>query len=113
MPAKLIHTAHAQPKVHWKVTIVKVSSSSGASRYVEHSIIGGGSSFEDRFPVTLNHFSKNLTWKMKPRGVPPFQHGRRASGIGTQRSLMMAILLFRYLDAERGVHERLSIFKSI
>lgn len=36
-----------------------------------------------------------------------------ASGIGTQRSLMMAILLFRYLDAERGVHERLGIFKLV
>ncbi|KAK3492798.1 uncharacterized protein B0T23DRAFT_396107 [Neurospora hispaniola] len=30
MPAKLIHTAHAQPEVHWRVIIVKASSSSGA-----------------------------------------------------------------------------------
>ncbi|ESA42160.1 hypothetical protein GE21DRAFT_8824 [Neurospora crassa] len=60
MPAKLIHTIHAQPEVRWKVTIVKASSSSVASRYVEHSIIGSGSSFEDGFPITLNEFQRKI-----------------------------------------------------
>ncbi|KAL0469532.1 hypothetical protein QR685DRAFT_554357 [Neurospora intermedia] len=42
LPVKLIYTTHAQPDVYWKVTIVKASSSSVASRYVEHSIRRGG-----------------------------------------------------------------------
>ncbi|KAK3947210.1 hypothetical protein QBC32DRAFT_354997 [Pseudoneurospora amorphoporcata] len=108
MPAKLIPTTHEQPEIYWKIIIEGIELE-GVTRYVER-FIRAREPFKDGSPVSLNHFQENFdveNAKGKSFAMPAWKN---TYGISTQRSLM-AILLCRLLDAEKGMYERLGLFK--
>ncbi|CCC09928.1 unnamed protein product [Sordaria macrospora k-hell] len=108
MPTKLLQTTHEQPETYWRIVIEGIQLE-GVTRYVER-FIRAREPFKDGFPVSLNRYQETFEEENENQRIFAMPAWKNTYGIGTQRSLM-AILLFRLLDAEKGVYERLGIFK--
>lgn len=108
MPTQLIQSTHEQPELFWKVVIEGVKLQ-GTARYTEH-FVRASEPFRDGSPVGLNHYQESFEVENTEGKIFAMPAWTNTYGIGMQRSLM-TILLFRLLDAENAVYERLGIFK--
>ncbi|KAK3402148.1 heterokaryon incompatibility protein-domain-containing protein [Sordaria brevicollis] len=107
MPTILVQTTHDQPDLYWKVIIEDVELE-GSTRYVHRFV--KAEPYRDGSPVWLNHYQKSFDVENTEGKIFAMPAWMNTYGIGTQRSVM-TILLFRLLNAENALYERLGIFK--